>query len=119
MESFLQHLDTLRAKPHHVRHSIALFSSVGVTALVALAWIATLATSGTLALDDSPVKEETLQVKETFAQSKSAFSELMGAVGAVTTGTTGEPAITVIDTRTETSFDTKIENNTSKTVIPF
>ncbi|MBU1292975.1 hypothetical protein KJ819_02830 [Patescibacteria group bacterium] len=118
MASFEKHLETLRAQPNHVRHQVALFSSVGVTALVAFAWIATLATSGTLALSDTPGKEETLQVKETFAQSKSAFSELMGAVGAVTNGT-GEPAITVVDTRTTTSFETKIENNTSKTVIPF
>ncbi|MBU2103607.1 hypothetical protein KKD81_00035 [Patescibacteria group bacterium] len=119
MARLQEHLDTLRAKPHHVRHSIALFSSVGITALVALGWVTALATSGTLALSDSPVKEETLQVKETFAQSKSAFSELMGAVGAVSNGTSGEPAITVVDTRTTTTFDTKIENNTSKTVIPF
>jgi len=118
MASLEHHLDRLREKPDHVRHRIALLTSAGVTALVAILWVTTLATSDTLALKDAPAVIE--DQRDTLAETKSAFSELMGAVGAAASGNATEPELsTVVETRTVTTFDTKIENDTDKTVISF
>jgi hypothetical protein len=116
MASLEHHLDRLREKPDHVRHRIALFTAAGTTAVVALVWITALATSGTLALKNT---SDPVVATKSLAQTKSAFSELMGAVGAAAGATSTDPDLTIVDTKTVTTFDTKIENNTSKTVIPF
>ena len=121
MATLTDHLDRLREKPEHVRHRIAFLTSAGVTALVAILWVTALATSGTLALKQTApeVVDGQPRVAETFAETKSAFSELMGAVGAAAGATSSEPTLTTVESRTVTTFDTKIGNDTDKTVIPF
>lgn len=43
------HIERLRAKPEHIRRRIALWSSLGITALIFVFWIASLSVTGTQA----------------------------------------------------------------------
>ena len=119
----------LRQKPEHIRHRIALGTSVGITALVAVIWVTVMATSGTFALHTGGgSKGGAGQAPSTdaFALSgtnvTSNFSQLVGAVGAAAGATTSQPALTVIDGTTTSSLDQPTQSNTaaqSATVIPF
>lgn len=120
MASLQQHLETLRQKPHHVRHQIAYGVAGGVTALVALVWVTTMATSGSFALKSNEgAPDAGSEVTKALATSKTTFTELMGAAGAAFGATSTDPAISVVEIQTTSTFDTKIENDTDKTVIPF
>jgi len=119
------HIERLREKPEHVRHRIALLTSAGATALVAILWVTAMAASGTLALKTETVASSAAgtgsDVKEALAEPASAFSNLMGAAGAAFGATSTEAALRIIETRTSSTLDsqTKPANDTSKTVIPF
>lgn len=104
------HLHALRQKPVHVRKNIALGVSAGFTALVAVIWVTTLASSGAFALAPLNAVGQDLaktDVKNSFAETSSSFSRLMGAAGAAATGqeTTAAPALTVIDGGSTSSLD--------------
>lgn len=125
MQKFIH---TLKQKPEHVRHRIAMGTSIGVTALVGVIWVAVMATSGTFALNTNPATSTgTGQTpsSDAFALSgtnvKSNFSQLVGAVGAATGATTSQPALTIVDGTTTSSFNqpTQQSANASATVIPF
>ena len=124
------HIQKLRAKPEHVRERIALGASAGITGLVALVWVVTLATTGTfslktqsapgadfLAVGDQP------QVQEAAAQTQTSFSQLVGAAGAALGATTTAPDLHIIDDRTTSSLEARqaavAANNSNATVIPF
>jgi hypothetical protein len=114
----------LKQKPEHVRKRIALGTSVGVTALVAVIWGTSMAATGVLALgngagaSDQPAKTDSFPLSGTNVQSN--FSQLLGAVGAATNATTAQPTITIVDGGTSSSFTkTANTNNQSATNIPF
>jgi hypothetical protein len=125
MATVIDHIDRLRAQPEHVRQRIAFGVSGGITALVVVVWAMVLTTSGTLALkpaDASPSgsgANPDAEVKQAFTETKSAFSSLMGAAGAAIGATSSEAALTIITANESTTMDTKIDNATDKTVIPF
>ena len=99
------HLHALRQKPIHVRKNIALAVSALVTALVAVVWVITLASSRALALSPTPsVKPD---IESSITKTGSSISKLMGAAGAATIGgaTTETPALTIIDGGTTSSLD--------------
>lgn len=126
-----QHLQTLREKPEHVRRRVAVGTSVGVTALVAVIWAGSLAATGALAIGGTGLSgSDTVEVEKqegNFALSgtniNSNFSQLMGAVSAATKGTTSAPALRVIDGDTSSSFEQTArpsnQNNTKTTVLSF
>lgn len=127
MQDFIQNL---KQKPVHVRHRIVIGTSAGVTALVGIIWVTTMATSGAFALTgpgQSTNADGQTPSGDAFALSgtnvKSNFSQLAGAVGAVTGATTSQPALTIIDGTTTSSFDQSAQSsanaNPSATVIPF
>ena len=119
MAQIMDHIERLREKPEHVRNRIALGVSIGATALVALVWATALATTQVFALkNEGPVAPEEVPAP-TFAETKSAFSELVGAVGSAVGATSSDPTLQIVDTKTTTTFDTKVENDTDKTVVPF
>lgn len=131
MQKFIH---TLKQKPEHVRHRIAMGTSIGVTALVGVIWVAVMATSGTFALNTNPATSTGTGTgngqtpsSDAFALSgtnvKSNFSQLVGAVGAATGATTSQPALTIVDGTTTSSFNQPTQQsanaNASATVIPF
>lgn len=113
------HLDRLRTKPHHVRRRIAFVTSLGITGFVALGWMGAMATSGSLALATPSITEEETGLSLT--ETKSNFSELMGAAGAALTASSAPARITVVDGTVSSTLDERRENynNTDKTVITF
>lgn len=126
MQKFIH---TLKQKPEHVRHRIVLGTSIGITALVGVIWATTMVTSGAFALNANTNTQNNGQTPtaDAFALSgtntKSNFSDLVGAVGAATGATTSKPALTIIDGTTSSSFDQSAQGsanaNPSATVIPF
>jgi hypothetical protein len=116
-------IQRMKAKPEHVRKRIAFGTSVGVTALIGVLWVTTMATTGAFALNGKGSDADASQPKDasialTGTNVKSNFSQLMGAVGAVTSGSSTQPALTIIDGKTTSSFDATT-TNPSATVIPF
>ncbi len=118
----IDHIDTLRAKPEHVRHRIALAASLGITALVAVGWLIAVATSGTLALKSDDALASTpgqagADVAQTVADTKSNFSQLLGAAGAAFGATSTAPSLTIVETRASSTLDRP--NPATQTAIPF
>lgn len=120
------YIHTLKQKPEHVRRRIAVGTSVGITALVAVFWLAAMSSSGAFALSNGPSGANGKQTPsaDAFAlsgtNSKSNFSQLVGAVGAATGATTSPPSLTIVDGTTTSSYDQPSANaNPSGTVIPF
>ena len=118
----------LKQKPEHVRRQIAVGTSAGITALVGIIWVATMASSGAFALDTSGTANTNAASNtpstDAFALSgtnvKSNFSQLVGAVDSAVGATTSKPSLTIIDGTTTSSFDQASANtNPTATVIPF
>lgn len=119
---------TIKQKPEHVRKQIAVGTSIGVTGLVGVIWLASMVTSNTFALGNTSVGADVTAKTDTNTDSsslagtgvKSNFSQLLGAVGAATNGTTSKPALTIVDGNTSSSFATTTNhNNQSATNIAF
>ncbi|MDB5265760.1 MAG: hypothetical protein JWM39_473 [Parcubacteria group bacterium] len=123
------HIENLRAKPHHVRERIAFGTAAGITVLVGLVWVGTLAATGALSLksDNTVVTDGTNgsgDAQSAIAQTQTNFSQLMGAVGAATgVSTTSAPALRIVDDGTNSTLDSKsaavATNNSNASVIPF
>jgi hypothetical protein len=107
------YIESLKAKPEHVRQRIALGASAGVTALVAICWVAVIATSGMFAIDSSTYASAgDDDFTQTLADTKSGFSQLLGAVGATDFGS--DDAQIDVETKTTTTLD-----KGEATTIPF
>jgi hypothetical protein len=115
MAAMNEHLEWLRSKPHHVRRQIAFGTSVAITALVAVGWLGALASSPRLALNSAPANGNVL------AETRTNFSDLVGAAGAAFGATSSPAAITVVDTKTSSTMDIERDNynDTHETVIAF
>jgi hypothetical protein len=122
-------IERLRAKPEHIRHRIALGTTAGITGVVTCAWLFAIVVSGDLTLavpsssnanlgtvsGNAPVTGITTAV----AQTKTSFTQLLGAVG-VATATTAPASLSIIDDATTTPQEQAAENaNANPTVIPF
>lgn len=126
-ERIVHHIERLREKPHHVRHRIAMLTALVATGVIVVGWAAALTTSGALALKSEPVRSEEgaaspeSDISQAFSESKSAFSNLVGAAGAAFGATSSQAALKVLDTRTSSTLnaESRTQNNTDKTVIPF
>lgn len=121
MAAVSEHLERLRAKPHHVRRQIAFGTSLVVTALVAVGWMGALLSSPKLAIERTPTDGEEVNFQESLTETRSNFSDLVGAAGAALGATSSPTKIEVVDTKTSTTMDVKRDNynNTRETVIPF
>ncbi|KND49460.1 MAG: hypothetical protein AB203_00020 [Parcubacteria bacterium C7867-008] len=119
------HIETIRSKPEHVRERIALGTSAGVTGLVGLIWVATLAATGTFSLHstNTTLADNTATTVSTVAaETQTNFSQLVGGVGAALGATSTEPALRIVDEGSSSSLDSKdvaAKNNSNATVIPF
>jgi hypothetical protein len=121
MAAVSEHLERLRAKPHHVRRQIAFGTSLAVTALVAVGWMGALLSSPKLAIERTPGGSEDVNFQESLTETRSNFSDLLGAAGAAIGATTTPSKVIVVDTKTTSTMDVKRDNynDTRETVIPF
>jgi hypothetical protein len=112
----MEYLEKLRAKPGAVRERIALGAAACFTAIVAIAWGAVIATNGTFVLAPSTfsvASTDTTDINSAIAQTKSGFSDLLGAAAAFQSDSKQASGITV-DTQASTTA-----NQGTATVIPF
>ncbi len=109
-----EYIEKLKVKPAHARQRIAFASATGITAVVAVGWVAVTATSGTFALNSefSPSPDMPADFNEAFADTRSGFDSLLGAVGAFQSGE--QQGRIIVETETSTSLD-----KGEATVIPF
>lgn len=115
-------IENLRAKPEHVRRQVAMGASAGVTGVVAVAWAAALFASGGLTL--APASAETVSGADFDAlaeDTRSAFSELLGAAGAAGGASASQQAgIRVVDGETSSTLERdEAPAADQRTVIPF
>lgn len=61
MSTLTQHLETLRAKPYHVRRRIAHSTAGLVTALVALVWLTVSLNAGRFAIHETPFRSPNVE----------------------------------------------------------
>ncbi len=101
-----QTVHTLRQKPLHVRENITLGVAGGVTALVALAWFFATLSSGTFSLAPSSfASTESPNVSKTVVESTTNFTQLLGAAGAAISASSSPAAITIVDTKVNSTLD--------------
>lgn len=126
--ALIHHIEKLRAKPHHVRERIAFGTAAGVTGVVSIIWVVTLAATGTFSLapaNGTLASNDAADAgaQQAIAQTQSGFSQLVGSAGAALGATTSAPALHIVDDGTKSSLDTNKQasaaNNSSATVIPF
>ena len=93
-----ERLETLKAKPQHVRERIALGVSGGITLLVIIGWAGSLVNANTFALsNDTSGSPEVAEPLKKIAETKNSFGNLLGAVGAADTSTSSAPQIRIVD----------------------
>jgi hypothetical protein len=112
----LDFIERLRAKPEHIRHRYAYGTAAGISGIVAVVWLFAVVASGSLVLGAQPaapvvaetengqtvVQASSAQIGGAMTQTKTAFSQLLGAAGAAFSGGTTTPAITIEDAATTT-----------------
>ncbi len=103
-------VERLRAKPEHVRKSLALLGAGGFTAVIALFWAVSFTSSASFALSTS--NESKPSVETAF---KEDSASLLSAVGTLLKGDVGQ--ITVVETRASSTVDAP--KGDTRTVIPF
>lgn len=111
-----EHIDRLREKPHHVRESITMLVSGGITLLVFLGWLAAFASSNTLALSPVPKSNDIPSPLAKAKETTDSVSSLLGAAGAAAGVSASSPQIHIVDTSPQLDSN---QNNTDQTVIHF
>jgi hypothetical protein len=112
-------IERLRTKPEQVRRRIALFSSAGITGVVAIGWFTALISSGSLALAPTPEGERMgVEVQTAFSETQEDFSDLIGAVGAFSGTGSNSPDLEIVDGGASSTLD-RTEPTPEQTVIQF
>lgn len=113
MKTISQHIEHVRAQPHHVRKHVAFASAAAITIVVALVWFASSISAGVFAL----------RVDSSFGQSAGSLKEVssnqnlagVGAAAAFSQVDTVPAHIEIIDSAPAASGVKKAE----QTTIPF
>lgn len=114
------YVEHLKSKPEHVRQRIALGASAGFTAVVLVGWVVALGASGTLALSSSSSANSDTGLAQAAQETKSGFSNLLGAASAYQQASqSGTAPLTIVGGRASSTLDQKTDANEGKTVIPF
>ncbi|HEX2792407.1 MAG TPA: hypothetical protein VHO23_01685 [Candidatus Paceibacterota bacterium] len=114
------HLEHLRAKPHHVRRQISFLAALVVTGLVTAGWLGAMATSGSFALDTTTLADGGAE-GATLTNARNDFSSLLGAAGAAIGATSSPREITVVDVKSWSSLEEAPDNqnDTTQTTLHF
>src|SRR4051812_40526397 len=122
MKKYVHHL---KQKPENVRKRIAFGATIGATALIAIVWMVTLASSGALAIGTgksliADSATPTLQNNNvpTFKQS---VTQLLGAAGAAQgSNASNTPALTIVDKQqNNASLPQPVPNSNNATRLTF
>lgn len=114
MKSFLNYLEDLKAKPHHVRKQVAFAAASAGTGLIAFVWFLGSLSSGAFALKGTTNTAPAAAVVAASSDTGSADG-LAGASAAI--GSQSGPArIQIIDAATSSTLRSK---QASQTTIPF
>lgn len=119
MATISHHLNRLREKPAHVRHTIALSVSGGITSLVFVGWAVAMTSSGAFATAGSSMAQSVTppeDVQKSLEAGGRGVNSLLGAATAALTGSSTS-AVEVVDVRTTSTLDATTTKDA--TVIPF
>ena len=112
MKTVFEHIEHVRGKPHHVRERVAFGAAGGVTALIALVWLAASHGSGAFALAGSSFGEQAPVVTTSAANT---VDNLAGAAAALQSSGADVPAhIEIVDAASSTS-----KKKFEQTTLPF
>lgn len=115
MKSLFHHVETVRAKPHHVRRRIAFGVSGGITSLIAVVWFTGSFASGAFTIPQSAYGNTPTTDAVTVVQHAGAdISGIAGAAAALPAARSNAPAhIEIVSAPAATSTAKE------QTVIPF
>lgn len=116
-------IERMQAKPEHVRKRFALFTSAGITLVVALGWLAALSSSNSFALSPTDASLSSINggdgLSEIVEETSSGFGSLLGAAGAAGNANGGTAGgLQVVDGESSSSLDRESDTE-ERTVIPF
>lgn len=117
MKSFFQHIESIRAKPQHVRRRVALGISGGLTGVIALVWFVGSVEAGAFTIPASAfgAAPESASVTVVQPNLNPATTGMAGAAAALPSESAQEGAhIEIVSAPAATTSDTK-----EQTVIPF
>jgi hypothetical protein len=111
MQALLNHIETARQQPHHVRKQIAFVVAGGVATLVALVWVGL-----SMAMGSFDLKGPTSFGQGTYPADGSSTNTQLASVGAAlpSTAESSKPHIEIVDVA-----PAKSDIKTEKTYIPF
>ena len=117
MKSFFDHLETVKAQPHHVRKRVTLLTAGGIASLVGVIWLGSSLATGAFALPNTSFAQSTGYDASiaTASSTTGGNSQLAGAAAAL--GDSTAPAHIVI-INTATSAPTAASQS-GQTTIPF
>ena len=107
-------IETLRAKPEHIRRRIARLAAAGVTGAVAFLWAVAIVTSGALAIggfDRAP------ELTSTFSERASGTASALSAAASMFSGEKPQEGIEVVEAESSSTLDAPLQDE--RTVIPF
>ena len=110
------YLETLRSKPEDARRRIALGAAAGFTAVVAIAWMVALSSSGALTLS---APESRGELEATFTEGMDRYNSLAGAASAFYQDPEGTASISIIEEERSSTLDRTETTQSEATVIPF
>ena len=116
MKNIYDHIERVKAKPHHVRKRVAFGAAAGVSALIALVWFAGSYASGDFAIQGSNFAMGTGQAAIVATTSASGSQALAGAAAAAAVRDESAPAhIEIVDTSSQPSQ----QKQSDQTILPF
>lgn len=114
MKTVFEHIDYIKAKPHHIRKKVAFTLAASGTAFITVVWLSASVMTGSFAIQGSSFAQSTEEVEVVPTTSARTTEGLAGAAAAFSGRADSEPAgIEIVDT---TPAPTK---KPEPTILPF
>ena len=116
MKTIFDHIERVKAKPHHIRKRVAFGTAAGMSVLVALVWFAGNYATGAFAIQGSNFAMSVGRENAIATTSASGSQGLAGADAAAAVQDASAPAhIEIVDT----SSQPPQKNQSEQTILPF
>lgn len=116
MKNVFEHIEHVRAKPHHVRRKVAFSAAAGIAGFIGLIWLSASLGTGAFAIAGSSFSDQTKQSAVVTVGANDPNNSLAGAAAALPYTQAAVPAhIEIIDTSTSTTVGKRAE----QTTLPF